>query len=242
MCRETVNNRQQGFAARGGNQAPASRCGHRMSLKVLIVDDHEVARIGFSHLIQAAGFVVGGSVSSGGEAVALIANGGVDAVLLDVQMPDKDGLDTLESIRQAQPDLPVVIVSAYDNPTYIARAAAIGANDYLLKNGSKDALASSLARVTDGEDPPEESLLMRIRHIMREEFDVAILPPEFPLTSREAQVLRHVALGLSNREIARSLSISVETVKEHVQNVLRKIKATDRTDAAVRAIKAGIVK
>ena len=78
------------------------------------------------------------------------------------------------------------------------------------------------------------------RVIMREEVDPATLPAGFPLTSREAQVLRHVALGLSNKEIARSLSISVETVKEHVQNILRKINANDRTDAAVRAIRNGI--
>lgn len=77
--------------------------------------------------------------------------------------------------------------------------------------------------------------------MMCEEVDPATLPAEFALTSREAQVLRHIALGLSNKEIARSLSISVETVKEHVQNILRKIRANDRTDAAVRAIKSGLV-
>jgi DNA-binding NarL/FixJ family response regulator len=76
--------------------------------------------------------------------------------------------------------------------------------------------------------------------MMRDEIDVSRFPESFPLTCREAQVLRHVAMGLSNKEIARSLGISIETVKEHVQNVLRKVKANDRTDAAVRAIQSGI--
>ena len=82
--------------------------------------------------------------------------------------------------------------------------------------------------------------MAKVQRMMREDVNVAMLPDGFPLTSREAQVLRHVALGLSNKEIARSLAISVETVKEHVQNILRKVKATDRTAAAVRAIQSGI--
>jgi DNA-binding NarL/FixJ family response regulator len=98
-----------------------------------------------------------------------------------------------------------------------------------------------LHRVVTGNSAGPESLLCLIQRTMREKVDVSKLPSDFPLTARETQVLRHIALGLSNKEIAQSLCISIETVKEHVQHVLRKINATDRTDAAVRAIKSGIV-
>jgi DNA-binding NarL/FixJ family response regulator len=212
-----------------------------MSLKVLIVDDHEVARIGISYLLEGRGFVVRASVGTGGEAIALVKNNAIDVVLLDVRMPNTDGLAILERIREAGQELAIVILSTYDNPTYIARAAAMGASDYLLKSGSSSALSDSLVRAAGGQSPPSSSPLIRVRRMMREEVDASTLPPEFPLTSREAQVLRHIALGLSNKEIARSLSISVETVKEHVQNILRKIRAHDRTDAAVRAIKSGLL-
>jgi DNA-binding NarL/FixJ family response regulator len=212
-----------------------------MSLKVLIVDDHEVARVGISYLLQDRGHLVSGSVASGGEAAELLKNESFDVVLLDVRMPNEDGLATIELIRQSHKVLPIVMLSAYDNPTYVARAAALGANGYVLKSGSTHELDEALTRAANGDEPPPNSPLMRVRRMMREEVDVHTLPPAFPLTGREAQVLRHIALGLSNKEIARSLTISVETVKEHVQNVLRKISANDRTDAAVRAVKSGIV-
>lgn len=212
-----------------------------MSLKVLIVDDHEVARVGISYLLQDRGFLVCGSVASGGEAAEIVKTESFDVVLLDIRMPNDDGLATIELIRQSRAGLPIVILSAYDNPTYVARAAALGANGYVLKSGSTQELDESLSRAANGDDPPTSSPLVSVRRLMREDVDVTTLPPAFPLTSREAQVLRHIALGLSNKEIARSLTISVETVKEHVQNVLRKISANDRTDAAVRAVKSGIV-
>lgn len=211
-----------------------------MSLKVLIVDDHEVARVGISYLLQGRGHLVSGSVATGGEAAALLKSESFDVVLLDVRMPNEDGLATTELIRQSH-TVPIVILSAYDNPTYVARAAALGANGYVLKSGSTHELDEALTRAANGDDPPPGSPLVSVRRMMREEVDVTTLPPAFPLTGREAQVLRHIALGLSNKEIARSLTISVETVKEHVQNVLRKISANDRTDAAVRAVKSGIV-
>jgi len=212
-----------------------------MNLKVLIVDDHEVARIGLADLLKSFGFLVSASVASGDEAVSLLGDNSFDVVLLDVRMPATDGLVTLEMVKETNADLAVVILSAYDNPTYIARAAALGADDYVFKNGNSKSIYESLHRAGNGKTPPPESHLTRIRRTMCNEVDVSTLHSELPLTSREAQVLRHVALGLSNKEIARSLSISVETVKEHVQNILRKMKANDRTDAAVRSIKLGIL-
>ncbi len=212
-----------------------------MALRVLIVDDHEVAREGLSELLGNQKVEIAGSVSSADEAMVALDSTQFDIVLLDVRMQDTDGLAALEAIRAKHADLPVLMLSTYDNPTYVARAAALGANDYLLKSADRALFAEAIDRAVTGGPPPSSSRLCRIREMMEQEVDVSTLPPELPLTSREAQVLRHVALGLSNKEIASSLKISVETVKEHVQNVLRKVNANDRTDAAVRAVKLGIV-
>jgi DNA-binding NarL/FixJ family response regulator len=212
-----------------------------MVWKILVVDDHEAARVGVSFLLERCGFSVSGSVSTGGEAAKLLETDHFDAVLIDVRLEDGDGLGILESIRESHGDLPVIILSAYDNPTYIARAAAIGANDYVLKNGLSGVIETSLKRAIDRADPPEQSPLRKIRHLMSSKADTSKMRGDVPLTGRESQVLLHLALGLSNKDIARSLSISVETVKEHVQNILRKINANDRTDAAVRAIRFGIL-
>ncbi len=195
---------------------------------------------GSRRLLRDAGFEVSGAVG-GRDVPSLLADRGCDVVLLDVRMPDIDGLATLESIREISDSVPVVMLSAYDNLTYIARAAALGASDYLIKSGANGNIQTCLHRAIRNEDPLPVSPMAKVLRMMREEVDMTALPDEFPLTSREAQVLRHVALGLSNKEIARSLSISVETVKEHVQNILRKVKATDRTAAAVRAIQSGFV-
>lgn len=212
-----------------------------MDWKVLVVDDHEVARTGISYLLERSGFSVAGSVSTGGQAIRLLEKDRFDAVLIDIRMPSGDGLATLESIRESHGDLPVVVLSAYDNPTYIARAAAIGANDYVLKNGSSRVTGESLKRAIQGDGPPSDSPLTKVKQMMREPVDASKLRGNYALTARESQILRHLALGLSNKDIARSLTISVETVKEHVQNILRKINANDRTDAAVRSIKFGIL-
>ena len=212
-----------------------------MPLKILIVDDHEAAREGLANLLTTPHIEVSGVLSNGSDAVAKLRQEHFDAVLLDVRMPQKDGLATLAEIRVDYPDLPVVMLSTYDNPTYIARAAALGATDYIIKTTAHVSISAVLRHVASGQPPHPSSELIQLQKKMHEEVDLSKIPEEMALTTREAQVLRHVALGLSNKEIARSLKISVETVKEHVQNVLRKMKANDRTDAAVRAVRMGLL-
>ncbi len=212
-----------------------------MSWNVLIVDGHEVAREGVSWILNTSPFQVTGSVPTAAEALKCLEEKAIDLVLLDIRLSDGSGLKLLEQIRKSHPAVPVVIFSAYENPTYIARAATLGAADYLLKNIPSKTLLNTLQHIATGNTADEESLLCLIQKTMQETVDVRMLPSDFPLTARETQVLRHIALGLSNKEIAKSLCISIETVKEHVQHVLRKINAADRTDAAVRAIKSGIL-
>jgi DNA-binding NarL/FixJ family response regulator len=211
-------------------------------LRVYVVEDHEVAIVGLSQRISQLGHMVVGSSSSGRDAIEEISKANIDVLLLDIRIKDLDGLKVLEELRITHPHLPVVLLSSYDNPTYIASAVALGANDYLLKSDGTGQLDATLQRACKQEPPPESSVYTKIRSTLnREVTGSAIQQLPIPLTGRELQVLKHIALGLSNKEIATSLSISVETVKEHVQNVLRKLGARDRTDAAVRAIRGGYV-
>ena len=210
-----------------------------MSISVLIADDHEVVRTGVAIVLgNIADIEIVANVADGEEAIAKTLELRPDVVLLDIRMVESDGLSALEAIRERAPDVPIVMHSMYDNPTFVARAIALGASDYVLKGSPVDEIVAAIHRVVRGESPPKQSLMERVRELM------ALRKEKHPacptLTNRELQVLRHLALGLSNREIGRSMHISLETVKEHVQNVLRKIDAVDRTQAAVWAVKQGL--
>jgi DNA-binding NarL/FixJ family response regulator len=210
-----------------------------MSIRLLIADDHEVIRTGLVTLLQGSDIEVVGQAATGKETVRLAEQIRPDVVLLDIRMPDGDGLSTLEKLRQKAPSAKVVMLSTYDNPTYVARAVALGASDFVLKGATRDALIETIRAAAAGESPSRAGELRRVAGTMK--VRQVIDDDEVPLTQRETQVLRHVALGLSNKEIGRSLEISVETVKEHVQNILRKIAVNDRTQAAVWAVRKGLV-
>jgi len=210
-----------------------------MSVRLLVCDDHEVIRRGLTSLLAGSDIEIVGDAGSGEEAIALAKKIKPDVVLLDIRMPDMDGLATLEKLRAERPDIKVVMLSTYDNPTYMARAVALGAADYVLKGSDRDAIVATIIAAANGESPSKTGELRRIANTMR--VRQVIDDDEVLLTQRETQVLRHVALGLSNKEIGKSLEISVETVKEHVQNILRKIAVSDRTQAAVWAVRKGLV-
>jgi DNA-binding NarL/FixJ family response regulator len=211
-----------------------------VSIRVLISDDHEVVRIGFAALFADSPVEIVGEAANLAQTIALTDQHKPDALLLDVRLGDEDGLMALEEIRTKYPDVAVIMVSTYDNPTYVARSIALGASDYLLKDASRSQLLEAISRAVARETAPESSLLRSVQLTMQRRKDRSD-SKDIPLTNRELQVLRHIALGLSNKEIGHSLSISVETVKEHVQNILRKLDSTDRTAAAVWAVKSGLI-
>jgi DNA-binding NarL/FixJ family response regulator len=210
-----------------------------VSINILIADDHQVVRSGLACLLEGTDIEIVAEAANSDEAVAGTLEHQPDVVLLDIRMGDQDGLTALKSIREQSPDSRVVMLSMYDNPTYVARAVALGACDYVLKGAPRETLITALNKAAAGESPAAESVLQHIKDAMGKRQEVK--NPDIPLTNREMQVLRHVALGLRNREIGHSLGISIETVKEHVQNILRKIDATDRTQAAVWAVKKSLV-
>ncbi len=210
-----------------------------MSVKVLVADDHEVVRTGLATLLSGSDVKIVAEAANGADAVKLAMKHKPDVALLDIRMPGTDGLEALDKIHRQLPNTRVVMLSTYDNPTYVARAVALGASDYVLKGASRHELISTITGAAAGKSPSNKGELSRVAGAMSK--NPVSSKEDIPLTNRETQVLRHVALGLSNKEIGRSLTISIETVKEHVQNILRKIAVTDRTQAAVWAVRKGLV-
>ena len=210
-----------------------------MPIRLLICDDHEVIRTGLACLLAGTDIQIVAEAANGKDAIKAALKEKPDVILLDIRMPDGDGLSTLEKLRAKIPESRVVMLSTYDNPTYIARAVALGACDYVLKGSARDDIIATIVAAAAGESPSRSGEMKRIAAAMK--VRQVIDDDDVPLTQRETQVLRHVALGLSNKEIGKSLEISVETVKEHVQNILRKITVSDRTQAAVWAVRKGLV-
>lgn len=209
-----------------------------MAITVLIADDHEVIRRGVEVLLESSHFRVVASAATVEQLVRLARKHKPDVVLLDVRLGDEDGLDAIRRVRSAATKTRIVVFSAFDNPTYVARAVAAGANDYLLKTADRDTLLAALDNaVADG--PPTRTGMLRSVAASMTKRDVPG-DAHVPLTPRELQTLRLIAMGLSNREIADTMGISVETVKEHVQNMLRKTSLHDRTQAAVWALRNGL--
>jgi DNA-binding NarL/FixJ family response regulator len=210
-----------------------------MSIKLLVADDHEVVRCGLRSLFADTDVEIVGEATSGDETIQMALEKGPDLVLLDIRMPGGDGLNVLGRLKLERPELPVLILSTYDNPTYVARAVALGAAGYLLKNVDRATLLDAIRKAAAGESAWTRDELRRVTGALatpRLNADV-----EVPLTQRESEVLRQLALGLTNKEIAQALHISYETVKEHVQHILRKVGVSDRTQAAVWAVRKGLV-
>lgn len=210
-----------------------------MSKNLLVVDDHEIIRLGLRLMLQGTDLQIVGEAANANEGIEAIATVRPDVVLMDIRMEGGDGLNALGRMKLDYPDLPIVLYSAYDNPTYIARAVALGASGYVLKSATRERLHEALLTAASGESAWTREELRRVTGALatpRLSQDI-----EVPLTQRESEVLRQMALGLTNKEIAKMLGISYETVKEHVQHILRKIGVSDRTQAAVWAVRKNLV-
>jgi len=208
-------------------------------IRVFIADDHDMVRVGLKAMFAGTDIEVVGEASTGEDAVNFVINNDVDVAILDVRMPRGDGLNALGRIKLEKPDLPVLMLSTFDNPTYVARAVAFQAQGYLLKSCSREELLDAIRRVARGENIWTRDELRRVAGGLATPRMVADV--DIPLTQRESEVLKQLANGLTNKEIAQVLNISYETVKEHVQHILRKIGVTDRTQAAVWAVKNRLV-
>lgn len=210
-----------------------------MTISLLVADDHQVVRMGLKNILEGTGVVVAAEATSGEEVLQKVAAEKPDVVLMDVRMPNGDGLHVLGRLKLDYPELPVILFSSYDNPTYIARAVALGAAAYVLKHDSRERLLETIQLAIRGESAWTREELRRVTGALATPRVVSDV--EVPLTQRESEVLRQLANGLTNKEIALALGISYETVKEHVQHILRKVGVSDRTQAAVWAVRKGLV-
>lgn len=210
-----------------------------MSIRLLIADDHEVVRAGLKSLLaDVRDIQVVAEAADGDEAVRQALRHRPEVVLMDVRMNKNDGLAALGRLRDALPGVPVIMFSGYDNPTYVARAVALGAAGYLVKTATRHEIVGAIRQAAGGESLWSREGLRRVSGALTAPRAGQDL--DAPLTKRESEVLKQLALGLSNKEIAQALEISYETVKEHVQHILRKLGVADRTQAAVWAVRKGL--
>ena len=209
-----------------------------MPTKILLADNQPVVFEGLKAYLPSSSYQLLGMVSTASQIPEQIESHQPDLIVSESRYGGQDAIGTLERLSLDPNTLRVIIYSGIDSPTSVARAVAIGANDYVLKTSPVEKLLEAIQNAMAGNAAPEDSLLKTAKARMRRPRQT--ISDDIPLTKRELQVLQHVALGLSNREVGKSLGISVETAKEHVQNILRKLDVNDRTKAAVWAVKRGL--
>jgi DNA-binding NarL/FixJ family response regulator len=210
----------------------------------MLVDDQAIVREGLTSMLGTEGDIAVVAEASGGrDAVRLVPQVHPDVVLMDVRMPDMDGLTALERLKQLDPTLSVIMVTLYDDPDYLYRAVSSGAAGYILKDASRAELLSAVRTVAAGgaivSPGMLRDLLGRMSGLMNT--PEAACPPDTGLTRREVEVLKLMAEGQTNQEIADTLIVSPTTVKTHVQNILGKLGVSDRTQAAVYAVRCGLI-
>jgi DNA-binding NarL/FixJ family response regulator len=210
-------------------------------IRVVLVDDQTLVRQGIRSLLELAGDIaIVAEAADGEDGLAVIARERPDVVLLDVRMPRKDGLAVLRELRAADAPPPVILLTTFDDDEVLIEAVKAGARGYLLKDVSLEQLTGAIRAVADGgtviRPAITERVLRGLEHVRRD-FD-ALSPPD-PLTKREMEILRLMAGGYSNREIADALGTAEGTVKNHASSILSKLGVRDRTRAVLKALELG---
>ncbi len=214
------------------------------TIRVVIVDDHGIVRQGLRALLTRPGIEVVGEGENGSAAVELARDLLPDVMLLDIRMKESDGLQALPQIKAVSPHTSVIMLTTYANPGYLARAISGGAAGYLSKETNPEQIVRAVCAAANGEELIDRALL---EAALAQAIDSSMPTPEplempvEPLSERELDVLRLIVNGLSNQTIAETLSISVPTVKTHVQHILQKLHVSDRTQAALLAVRQQIV-
>ena len=211
-------------------------------ITIIIADDHEVVRNGVrSYFETVPDFQVVGEAASGEEAIALVSEFIPDIVLMDLIMPGLDGVETTRRIKKVSPRTQVVVLTSYHEDVHIFPALKAGAISYILKDMKMEKLVEALHRAVQGEVTLHPRVAVRVLQNIRGE-NPESEPLFTELTDRELDVLKLIASGLTNNQIAENLVISENTVKGHVSNILSKLHMADRTQVAVYAWQSGIVK
>lgn len=211
-----------------------------MSIKIMIADDHSMIREGLKQLLEIDGDIrVISEAGDGEECLDLLNHIRPDVLLLDINMPKKNGLEVLEEIRKKKMDVKVLVLTIHNEVEYLLRAVEIGIEGYILKDSESAALKKAIFSIHNGETYIQPSLtpMLNVKMIERDSDKQKI----DDLTRRELDVLKLLAEGMFNKEIALKLNISERTVKNHVSNIFKKIDVADRTQAAVFAIRNNLI-
>jgi DNA-binding NarL/FixJ family response regulator len=212
-----------------------------VSIRVLIVDDHHVVRRGLVFFLRTQKDLdIIGEAANGKEAVELAKSLKPDIILMDLVMPEMDGIQATKIIKQEQPDIKIMMLTSFSDQDHVIPALEAGASGFQLKDIQPDELVTSIKKIIGGENqlhPKATShLLANLSNKSRQEKNLLE-----ELTKRELDVLKEIAKGKSNKEIAASLFITEKTVKTHVSNLLSKLELADRTQAALYAVKNQLV-
>jgi DNA-binding NarL/FixJ family response regulator len=212
-------------------------------IRVMIVDDHPVVREGLRIILKAPDIVVAGEARTGAEAIDLACELQPDIILMDIEMPGMDGLEATASIKQDAPEVPIIIMTSHESTDLLRRAIEAGAAGYLLKGTSREELIRAIRITRTGGSLIDPRLLADL--LSDDRFRQGQPPASqrgvAALSPRECETLRLLTEGLTNREIAQRISWSVGTVKNCVQRIIEKLGVSDRTQAAVYAVRAGFV-
>ena len=211
-----------------------------MPAKIVIVDDHSIVREGLKQLLELDGDVeVIGEASDGIECLSLLEKTVPQVLLLDINMPKMNGLEVLEKLKENNVNVKVVILTVHNEIEFLLKAVEIGIDGYLLKESDSSELKKAIFHVIEGETDIQPSMIpllnskMVERNVDKEKIAL--------LTRREMEVLKLLSVGLYNKEIGEKLSISERTVKNHISSIFKKIEVVDRTQAAVFAIRNGLI-
>ena len=210
------------------------------NIQILITDDHAIVRKGLRTLVESEpGMEVVGEAADGVEAVFKARSLNPDVILMDMMMPRMDGLEAINEIIRDNPEARILVITSFAEDDKIFPAIKAGALGYLLKDSTPEQLIQAIYAVYNGESSLHPSIALKV---IRELNRPSELPPtEEPLTTREVEVLKLVARGLTNQEIAEILVISERTVGNHIGNILNKLHLANRTQAALYALREGLV-
>jgi DNA-binding NarL/FixJ family response regulator len=213
-------------------------------ITIVIADDHPMVRTGLRSMLNAPRLSIVGEASNGEEAVQLALAKRPTLVLMDIRMPKMDGIQALEAIKSAQSPSRVIMLTTYRSTTYLLRSLSSGASGFVLKDTSRDELLATIYAVASGASMVDNQFLQSVLRNLEKESETLDAPLETvePLTTREMDILRLLVEGLTNQAIGEALGLSAGTVKGYAHTIIQKLGTNDRTQAAVKAIRLGLVK
>jgi len=212
-----------------------------MTIRLMLADDHRMLREGLGRSMREQGFDVVGEASDGAEAVSMAQRLRPDVILMDVTMPEMDGVEACRQVRADLPATQVVMLTMHADQEVLASAIRAGASGYLVKDCSTEEIASAVRMAASGETALSPQLAASMLNEVRKWDKAAAAEEERVVTKREEEVLQLIADGCSTPEVAAKLYISQKTVKNHLASIYQKLDARDRTQAVLQAVRMGIV-